>query len=112
MNATDEGRPLDLNAIAAGIERPWERVDVATANDSVVRMAMAHGEFPWHVHEEDELFLCWSGEFRIELEGAEAILMEPGRLFVVPKGVRHRPVADEPAVAVMIERPETKQYGE
>ncbi len=109
---TPRGEPLDLNAIAAAIERPWERVDVATANDSVVRMAMAHGEFPWHEHEEDELFICWSGRFRIELEGGDPISLEPGRLFVVPRKVRHRPVADQPAVALMIERPETKQYGE
>lgn len=104
--------PLDLNAIAAGIDRPWERVDIATANDSVIRMVMAHGEFPWHEHDEDELFLCWSGTFRIELEGANPVLLDPGGLFVVPKGVRHRPVADEPAVTLLIERPETKQYGE
>jgi mannose-6-phosphate isomerase-like protein (cupin superfamily) len=112
VNVTDEGGPLDLNAIAAGIERPWEPVDVATANDSIIRMARAHGEFPWHQHAEDELFLCWSGRFMIELEGADPVVLEAGRLFVVPKGVQHRPVADEPAVALLIERPETKQYGE
>jgi mannose-6-phosphate isomerase-like protein (cupin superfamily) len=107
-----EGKVLDLNAVAAGLERPWERVDLATANDSVIRMAMAHGEFPWHEHEEDELFICWSGKFRIELDDADPVALEPGDLFVVPRTVRHRPVADEPAVALMIERPETKQYGE
>ncbi len=112
MSGIGAGKPLDLNAIAAGIQRPWERVNVATANDSVIRMAMAHGEFPWHDHGEDELFICWSGNFRIELEGADPVRLEQGRLFVVPKGIRHRPVADEPAVALMIERPETKQYGE
>ena len=112
MSEIGEGKVLDLNAVAAGIERPWERVDVATANDSVIRMAMAHGEFPWHEHEEDELFICWSGRFRIELDGADPVVLEPGRLFVVPRKVRHRPVADEPAVALMIEKPETMQYGE
>lgn len=111
MNAARDAEALDLNVIAAGMERPWEPVDVAAVNDSIIRMAMAHGEFPWHEHEEDELFLCWSGKFRIEMENAEPVALEPGRLFVVPKKVRHRPVADEPAVTLLIERPETKQYG-
>ncbi len=112
MNVPDGGGPVDLNAIAAGIERPWEPVDVATANDSIIRMAMAHGEFPWHQHAEDELFLSWSGRFRIELEGADPVSLEAGRLFMIPKGVQHRPVADEPALALLFERAETKQYGE
>ena len=103
---------VDLNLLAQGIREPWQRVDVVSVNDAIVRMAMAHGEFPWHHHEEDEFFLCWSGTFRIEREGEDPVSLGPGQVFVVPRGVRHRPVADEPAVALMIERPETKQYGE
>ncbi len=106
------GETVDLNAIAEGIREPWRPVDVVLVNDAIVRMAMAHGEFPWHHHEEDEFFLCWSGSFRIEREDADPVSLKPGQAFVVPRGVRHRPVADEPAVAVLIERPETKQYGE
>ncbi len=112
MNGIGETKVLDLDAVASGIERPWEPVDVVTVNDSMIRMARAHGEFPWHEHAEDELFLCWSGRFTIELEGADPVALEPGRLFVVPKGARHRPVAYEPAVVLLIEKPETKQYGE
>lgn len=103
---------IDLNSLAERIREPWQRVDVVSVNDAIVRMAMAHGEFPWHHHEEDEFFLCWSGSFRIEREGDDPVSLAPGQVFVVPRGVRHRPMADEPAVAVMIERPETKQYGE
>ncbi len=39
---------VDLNAIAARFDRPFEPVDVVTANDSILRMAMVHGEFVWH----------------------------------------------------------------
>ncbi|WP_285693004.1 cupin domain-containing protein [Actinomadura sp. NBRC 104412] len=81
------------------------------ANDTVIRLARLEGEFPWHEHEEDELFLCWDGTFRIELEGRDPVVLGAGELFVVPRGTRHRPVAERQAHALLIERPETKQYG-
>ena len=63
-------------------------------------------------HDEDELFLCWSGTFRIEIEGGEDVQLSQGDLFVVPARTEHRPVADQgPAYALLLERPETKQYG-
>ncbi|MDP9343321.1 MAG: cupin domain-containing protein [Actinomycetota bacterium] len=102
---------VDINAVAASIEEPWKPVDLVTANEAIVRVARLHGEFPWHHHDEDELFLCWSGSFRIELEWDEVVELSAGTLFVVPRGVRHRPVAEQPAVALLLERPETKQYG-
>ncbi|NNH72906.1 cupin domain-containing protein [Nocardia uniformis] len=98
------------DAIAA-LPDPWQPRDLAVANDTVVRIARFHGEFPWHHHDEDELFLCWEGSFRIELEGHAAVTLTAGEIFVVPRGVEHRPVASEPAYGVMIERPETRQYG-
>jgi mannose-6-phosphate isomerase-like protein (cupin superfamily) len=90
---------------------PWQPRDLVTANETVVRVARFEGEFPWHVHEEDELFLGWDGSFRIEREGHEPVTLNAGELFVVPRGVRHRPVATQTAHALMIERPETRQYG-
>jgi mannose-6-phosphate isomerase-like protein (cupin superfamily) len=105
------GEVVRLGDIAAGITEPWKPVDVAIANDAVVRMARLHGEFPWHRHDEDELFLCWEGSFRIEVDGSAPVTLAAGDLFVVPRGVEHRPVTDEPAVTLMLERPETKQYG-
>jgi mannose-6-phosphate isomerase-like protein (cupin superfamily) len=46
-----------------------------------------------------------------EGDGHDPVTLSAGELFVVPKGVRHRPVATQPAHALMLERPETQQYG-
>jgi len=106
------GRPVSIQQAIDSLSGPWQPVDLASANDAVVRIARLQGEFPWHTHEEDELFLCWDGSFRIELEGAPTVELQPGSLYVVPHGVRHRPVADQSAHALLLEKPETKQYGD
>ena len=96
---------------ARSIARAWAPIDLVRANDTVVRLVKLDGEFAWHQHDEDELFLCWEGAFRIELAERPGVELSAGELFVVPKGVQHRPVAAKPAVALLIERPETLQYG-
>ena len=103
--------PISINDAIAGLPGPWQPSDLAQANDAIVKVARLHGEFPWHHHDEDELFLCWDGTFRIEMDGRPDVTLAAGDLFVVPAGVEHRPVASEPAHAVLLERPETLQYG-
>ncbi len=97
---------------AVALAVAFDPVDLARANEAILRLVRLEGEFPWHQHDEDELFLCWSGTFRIEMEGREPVSMGAGDLFVVPVGIQHRPVADAgPAYTLLLERPETKQYG-
>ena len=113
MTPTDTASEIALDAIADGLDEAWRPVDVASINDSVVRIVRLEGDFPWHRHAEDEAFLCWRGAFRIELEDRPPAHLAAGELFVVPRGLNHRPVADAgPAVALLIEPAETKQYGD
>ncbi|WP_344948803.1 cupin domain-containing protein [Actinomadura miaoliensis] len=102
---------MSIEKVIASLPGPFQQRDLVTANDTVVRIARFEGEFPWHEHEEDELFLCWDGSFRIELDGRTSVPLSAGELFVVPAGTRHRPVAEQLAHVLMIERPETEQYG-
>jgi quercetin dioxygenase-like cupin family protein len=104
--------PVSIEKIIQSLPGPFQQRDLVTANGTVVRLALFEGEFPWHEHAQDELFLCWDGSFRIELDGRQPVTLGPGELFVVPKGTRHRPVADDAAHVLMIERPETTQYGD
>ncbi len=111
MTADPLRPPISIPLTASHLTRPFEPEDLVFVNDAVVRIAAIEGEFPWHHHEEDELFLCWEGSFRIERRGRDPVELRAGEIFVVPRGVEHRPVADERTVTLMLERPETLQYG-
>jgi mannose-6-phosphate isomerase-like protein (cupin superfamily) len=108
---TDADGTISIDAVARGLPGPWQPTDLAEVNDAVVRVARLEGEFPWHHHDEDELFLCWTGSFRIEMDGGRGVLLYAGDMFVVPAGVEHRPVADDVAYTLLLEKPHTQQYG-
>jgi quercetin dioxygenase-like cupin family protein len=102
----------NVHDIAARLEDAWRPQIVADANGFQLKVVRIEGEFPWHTHQaEDEVFLCLSGSFRIEQIGWPSPTLQEGDVYVVRRGVRHRPMADEPAFALLFERAETKQYG-
>lgn len=80
----------------------WSPVDVAYINDWVLRAAAVKGEFHWHTHKDDEFFLIYKGKITIQTENGNVDLSR-GEGYVVPKGVRHCPVAKNRAVVILLE---------
>jgi aspartate racemase len=84
---------------------------VAEVDDAYVKVARIHGSLVWHSHDdEDELFFVLKGHLRIEMDG-QKVELDEGELYVVPKGVRHNPVADEECHLLLIERKSTQHTG-
>lgn len=104
-------RVISLDKLADALPGPWQPQDVTPVNDSVVRMAKVLGEFPWHHHDEDELFVGFRGEFVLETEKHGNFPVRAGECILVPAGTRHRPVAVQEAVILLVELQKTKQYG-
>ena len=89
----------------------WSPRVVAELDDSYVKVAKVHGSLAWHSHDsEDELFFILKGTLRIEMEDRTVELRE-GETFVVPKGVRHNPVAEQECHIMLIERKSTLHTG-
>jgi mannose-6-phosphate isomerase-like protein (cupin superfamily) len=81
----------------------WRPKVVAALNGQEVKLVKVKGEFPWHHHETaDEMFMVWRGSFRLEFRD-RAVELGPGEFVVVPRGVEHRPVADEEAEVLLFE---------
>ena len=98
--------------IAESLEEYWSPRVVAEIDDTYVKVAKVQGSLAWHSHEnEDELFLILKGRLRIEMEQGPVELGE-GEIFVVPKGVRHNPVADQECHILLIERKSTLHTGD
>jgi mannose-6-phosphate isomerase-like protein (cupin superfamily) len=103
----------DLEEKIGAIERPWSPIDVAYINDQVIRAALFHGDYHWHKHDcEDELFIVHRGAIRIQVKDQETIELGEGQLCVIPRGIEHRPGADEPSVVLMFEPSALKSTGD
>lgn len=105
--------PVDLAGAAAALPETWSPRVVAQVNDQYVKVARVHGAFVWHAHEaEDELFLVLRGRLRLEFEDRPAVTLGPGECHVVPRGVRHRPVAEEEVWLALVEPVATLHTGD
>ena len=102
---------INLRDKLGRITEHWSPRIVAELNGQEVRLAKLQGEFVWHQHdEEDELFLVLHGELEMQLRSGSVVLRE-GDLFVVPRGVEHRPVAREEAHVLLFEPAGTVNTG-
>ena len=97
--------------VAESLTEYWSPRVIAEVDDSYIKVAKIEGSLAWHSHEnEDELFLVLKGRLRIEMEDRSVELSE-GEMFVVPKGVRHNPVAENECHIMLIERKSTLHTG-
>jgi mannose-6-phosphate isomerase-like protein (cupin superfamily) len=89
----------------------WSPKIVGELNGQHVKLAKLKGEFIWHHHEvEDELFLVIKGQLVLKLKGQDVVL-EEGEFFIVPRGVEHKPVAEEEAHVLLFEPVSTLNTG-
>jgi mannose-6-phosphate isomerase-like protein (cupin superfamily) len=103
---------VKLQKAAADLAEYWSPRVVAEVDDSYVKVAKVKGSLAWHTHErEDEMFLVLKGRLRIEME-QETVELREGEMFVVPKGTRHNPVAEEECHVLLIERKSTAHTGD
>lgn len=103
---------VSIPQILDSFTEKWSPRHIASVNDQHVKIAKIDGSFIFHSHpESDELFYLLSGKLTMEIEGSDDIVMAPGDVYVVPKGVRHKPVAEN-AEIMMVESAGTVNTGD
>jgi len=104
-------RSISPKKIASSLQELWSPRVIAEVDSVYVKVARINGVFGWHSHEnEDELFLVLNGHLRIEME-AESVELDEGELYVVPKGVRHNPIAESECLVMLVEQKSTLHTG-
>jgi mannose-6-phosphate isomerase-like protein (cupin superfamily) len=95
--------PINLGRKLALIHDQWKPRVVAEMNDYQFKLVKLQGDFIWHDHKDtDETFIVLSGRLRIDFRDGTVSLGE-GEMFVVPRGVEHRPCAEEEVQLMLIE---------
>lgn len=104
---------ININEKFSKFSEHWRPKIVAELNGQEFKLAKIKGEYPFHAHEnEDEMFFCWKGSFVLDYENGESVHVGEGEAIVVPKGVVHRPVAEEECLIFLIEPKGVKNNGD
>ena len=97
-------KTINLNEKLAQFDTHWDPHVIADYNNNEIMAVKFKGEFPFHKHNDtDDFFFVLEGEMFMDIENEEARLVKAGELFVVPKGVVHRPRAEEEVKVLLIE---------
>lgn len=103
---------VNLGQKLAQFSEYWAPRTVAQYNGDALRVVKVKGEFVWHTHPEtDECFYVLQGRLTIQMRDREVVL-NPGELFVVPRGTEHRPVAEEETHLLLIDPMDTPNTGD
>ena len=104
--------PLNLDRKLDQITTHWDPHVIADDNDNDVMVVKFQGKFPFHLHEDtDDFFLVLNGEMTMDIED-RSHRVRAGELFIVPKGVPHRPRADTECQVLLIEPKGTPNTGD
>lgn len=107
-----EIRIVSIPAAFDSFSERWSPRIVGEVSGHEVRLAKLEGEFIWHAHDEaDEMFFVQKGSLRIELRG-RALELNAGDMVVIPRGVEHRPVAEEECWVLLVEPAGTLNTGD
>lgn len=105
MNVVNIAQKLSL------VDKHWSPRIIAELNGQHVKVAKLLGEFDWHFHQnEDELFWVVKGQLTLHLRD-RIVELGPGEMFVVPRGVEHKPEAAEEVEVVLFEPAATLNTG-
>ena len=108
-------KKLNVHEKLSLIQDHWNPRIAAELNGQYVKLVKFQGPFTWHHHElEDELFMVVKGRFRMEYrddDGEKSLWIEEGEMIVVPRGVEHRPVAEDECEVLLFEPVATLNTG-
>lgn len=105
-------KTLNLSEKLSQFSSHWDPHVIARYNDNDVMVVKFQGEFPFHLHDDtDDFFLVLKGEMTMDLSN-ESHSVKMGELFIVPKGVTHRPRAEKECHVLLIEPKGTPNTGE
>jgi mannose-6-phosphate isomerase-like protein (cupin superfamily) len=103
---------IDLSEKLSTFSEHWSPRTLTQFNDCDVMVVKVKGEFVWHKHDDtDDFFLVLKGTLDLQLRD-RTITLGPGQMYVVPKGVEHRPVAREEVHLMLIEPSGTPNTGD
>lgn len=104
-------RKVNLAEMFGRFQDQWKPKIVGEVNDSLVKLVKFKGEFVWHHHDhEDEMFLVVRGRMRMQLRDGD-VMVGPGEFIIIPRGIEHKPVADEETEVVLFEPNSTLNTG-
>jgi mannose-6-phosphate isomerase-like protein (cupin superfamily) len=107
-----EFKPINLKEKLGKFSDHWSPKIIAQMNDYHFKLVKFQGDFVWHSHADtDEVFIALDGEMSIEFRDGK-VELKPGGLFVVPKGVEHKPYAEKECKIMLVEPVGTSNTGD